>query len=251
VSCQELRATLAVFLDGELDAAAHAEVERHLAGCASSAAVAAEERAFRSVFRHRSLRFAAPPALAERLADTVRARAELAGRRMLPREWLAVAALVTIAAAVGSLVTRLAFAPSADRVLAGEVLSSHLRSLSAGHLADVTSSDQHTVKPWFAGKLDFSPTVTDLAGEGFPLAGGRLDVLAGRPVAALVYHRRLHVINVFTWPAASDRDAAPDAESLKGYNLVRWTHGGMRFWAVSDLERGELVRFSRLLAGSL
>ncbi|HUK14234.1 MAG TPA: anti-sigma factor [Thermoanaerobaculaceae bacterium] len=249
MTCAELRAVLATYLDGELDAPASAEVERHLAGCAACAALVAAERSLRAAFRDPALRYAAPPELAGAIGPALRSRAGAGERRPLAWTRLAMAAALLIAAAIGSLATRLALAPSADRVLAADVLSSHLRSLAGDHLADVASSDQHTVKPWFAGRLDFSPTVTDLAAEGFPLAGGRLDVLAGHPVAALVYRRRLHVINLYTWPAPSGGGRAPEAESIRGYNLVRWAHGGMEFWAVSDLERQELAHFAGLLIG--
>ncbi len=119
----------------------------------------------------------------------------------------------------------------------------------AGHLVDVVTSDQHTVKPWFNGKLDFSPLVKDLTSQGFGLTGGRLDYLGQAPAAALVYRRRQHVINLFTWPAASsDRSSSGmETQSLRGYNLMHWTDAGMTFWAVSDLNAGELGEFARAL----
>jgi anti-sigma factor RsiW len=135
--------------------------------------------------------------------------------------------------------------PSTQEILAQQVLSSHIRSLMPQHLTDVSSSDQHTVKPWFNGRLDFSPPVADFAKEGFPLVGGRLDYVDNRPVAALVYGRRKHFINVFVWPSASKIDAGTKDMTLQGYNLVQWTKSGMTYWVVSDLSKSELDEFVR------
>jgi anti-sigma factor RsiW len=115
------------------------------------------------------------------------------------------------------------------------------------HLTDVASSDQHTVKPWFNGRIDLSPPVTDLAAQGYPLVGGRLDYLNRRPVAALVYKRHQHVINLFVMPAEGGVVPANAAASLNGYNLRHWREGALRFWAVSDLNAAELEEFERLV----
>jgi anti-sigma factor RsiW len=129
--------------------------------------------------------------------------------------------------------------------LEAELVGNHVRALMASHLTDVASTDQHTVKPWFQGKLNYSPPVRDLAQDGFPLVGGRLDYVSGRPVAALVYRRRGHMINLFVWPDAGTR--SPDAAARQGYNLVRWNSGGMAFSAISDLDINELRAFAELM----
>ncbi|MGC2520358.1 MAG: anti-sigma factor, partial [Burkholderiales bacterium] len=136
--------------------------------------------------------------------------------------------------------------PGEEERLAQDVLASHVRSTLGNHLIDVASSDQHTVKPWLSGKLNFSPPVMDLSGQGFELAGGRLDYVAERPVAVLVYKRRQHVVDVFVWPAAGD--SARRSASQRGFNLVHFARGGMNYWAVSDLDANELADFAQLLA---
>ena len=140
--------------------------------------------------------------------------------------------------------------PSSDELLTQHVVASHIRSLIVNHLADVRSTDEHTVKPWFNGKLDFSPPVDDLAKQGFPLIGGRLDYLNNRPVAALVYQRDKHVINIFVWPSNRTRQTSESITKQQGYNVIRSTRSGMNFWTVSDLERSQLEKFVELLNAS-
>ncbi len=131
-----------------------------------------------------------------------------------------------------------------------EVVAAHVRSLmTPGHLNDVASTDQHTVKPWFAGRLDFAPPVRDLAASGFPLAGGRLDYIDGRPVAALTYKRRLHAVNLFVWPV-SEPDTPPVSTSVNGYSVAHWTRGSMRYWAVSDAAPGEVASFAQAMTSA-
>jgi anti-sigma factor RsiW len=136
--------------------------------------------------------------------------------------------------------------PSAEERIEQEVVSSHIRSLMVDHLEDVASTDQHTVKPWFNGKLDFSPAVLDLSQEGFPLVGGRLDYLKDRPVAALVYQRQKHIINLFTWPSSSHIATETKMTTRQGYHVLHWTQSDMNCWAVSDLNPVELKEFAGL-----
>jgi anti-sigma factor RsiW len=199
-------------------------------------------------------RYEAPRALRERLGAALNKADSLSGTpprqgfwALLQSQWrgLGVAFACGVIASVA--VSVFYAAPGEEERLSQEVVGGHVRSLMVAHLADVASSDQHTVKPWFNGKLDFSPPVHDLAKEGFPLVGGRLDYLNERPVAALVYRRKQHTINLFVWPSSST--AAHDVKLLsrQGFNMTEWSESGMQYWAVSDLNSGELQTFTQLL----
>ena len=164
---------------------------------------------------------------------------------MWPWRWLGVAAsLAFVALMLWRLVPNLPGSSIDDR-LTQELIAGHVRSLMVSHLTDVPSSDQHTVKPWFEGKLDFSPPVSDVTEQGFPLLGGRLDYLGNRPVAALVYRHQQHVINLFIWPAAQEEDVRERTLTRQGYQLIHWVKAGMSYWAVSDLNARELHNFVR------
>ncbi|WP_245928254.1 anti-sigma factor family protein [Bosea psychrotolerans] len=169
-------------------------------------------------------------------------------RRGIKTELLKQAAALLIACLLSSLTTWWILTGSTrDSLLTQDLLSAHLRSLLQDSPIQVASSDAHTVKPWFAGKVDFSPEVRDLAAQGYPLLGGRLDTIAGRRVGALVYKRRLHVINVFAWTAGDVSDVAPSLSTRSGYNILKWTRSGVSYAAVSDLESLELQRLPELL----
>jgi len=160
----------------------------------------------------------------------------------------AMAATVAAVAVVSWKGALLTASPAADDELAGQVTTAHIRSLIAeGHLHDVLSTDRHTVKPWFSGKLDFAPPVEDFADAGLPLTGGRLDYLAGRPVAALTYAHQKHVVNLFVWPAQTSRDVSPVALSRQGYSMEHWTAGGMNYWLVADVEPRQLVSLANVI----
>ncbi|MDM0076944.1 anti-sigma factor [Variovorax sp. J2P1-59] len=202
------------------------------------------------LIRREATRHAPPAALAERiLADLRKADVQEPVRR--PRRpaawrWLQAVTLFGAGAATAwGIALSLLVVPAQD-LMSESITDSHVRSLMGSHLADVLSSERHTVKPWFAGKLDFSPPVIDLAAEGLPLVGARLDYIGGRPVAALVYQSGQHIINLFVWPASADKPAAPRLLTRRGYNLVHWSEGGMQAWAVSDLNASELQAFATL-----
>ena len=162
----------------------------------------------------------------------------------VPYRWLAIAASLLLFASVIWNIALLRSRVSPEELLAANIVSSHVRSLAGTHLLDVPSSDQHTVKPWFNGKLDFSPNVKDPAADGFPLTGGRLEYLDGHPVAALVFERRKHIINLFTWPSSGSEGGSQFTRN--GYHMIQWTQAGMTYWAVSDLNEAELRQFVEL-----
>ena len=248
MNCQQVQALIHAHHDGELDAANTLQVDQHLADCPPCFALSRNLGAVRAVLHDDALRFRAPAELRRKirttLADATRATEDAT---RVQRPWWRIA---LAAAALTAVFFAFQFWPSRseDRLLA-EITSSHVRSLMAAHLTDVASGDQHTVKPWFDGKLDFAPPVKDLRDSGFPLLGGRLDYLAARPVAALVYSRQKHLINLFVWPE-TQADAAPRAAERNGYHLIRWSAQGMIFCAVSDLNEKELMDFARLLSGA-
>jgi anti-sigma factor RsiW len=248
MDCTRIRSLVSPYIDGEL-AAEKAEVERHLEGCEACRALVEGERRVSVAVRHHGERFRAPAHLKARILSEVERRSRRSGwsdLRMLGTGWnpVALAASLVLAVMLSSGATVAYLSRSAEESkapLVQEVVSGQIRSLMADHLSDVASSDQHTVKPWFNGKLDFSPPVIDLTSEGFPLVGGRLDYLDHRQVAALVYRHRQHIINVFIWPEGGEE--APKAAAQQGYNLLYFKHGGMEYWAVSDLNPTDLKEF--------
>jgi len=251
MDCTNAQTLLDGYLDGELDPVRNLEIEDHLHGCAHCSQIYGDRQVIRSALKTDSFYFKAPADLQKRIQRSVRqaAKAE-APTRWLSWSWLRVAAPLAAAALVVLMLVPFFGGPSSDELLTQDVVASHIRSLMVNHLADVRSMDEHTVKPWFNGKLDFSPPVSDLAKQGFPLIGGRLDYLNNRPVAALVYQRDKHVINVFVWPADNSGQTGGPIKTLQGYHVIRWASSGANFWVVSDLEQNQLGKFTDLLKSS-
>jgi anti-sigma factor RsiW len=243
VDCTVDRHLLEAYLDGELGFERALEVEAHLASCRVCSVEVQSWKEIRVSMQDSALYYRAPAQLEERVRNLLpqKARTE---RMAWFQPWIwggAGAAFATAVLLLAFVMTRPA-APSAGQ----EVVASHVRSLMADHLMDVVSTDQHTVKPWFDGKLDFAPPVQDFAADGYPLAGGRLDYLENRKVAVLIYHRALHIINLYIWPAQDDGSSTMHVRTIQGYNIVLWKKNGFEFRAVSDLNAAELGDFARL-----
>jgi mycothiol system anti-sigma-R factor len=249
VGCELTHTVLHGYMDGELDAARAADFERHLISCADCVAVLEANESVRSSVQRAGLYERAPKALRQKVQAQVNGTTQpvvLPIRNPAPWRWLAIAAAVLLALFLGWRLPSL-LPGSGENALASAVVDAHLRSLQPGHLEDVQSTDQHTVKPWFDGKLDFAPPVQDFVNQGFPLQGGRLDVIRGRTVAVLVYARRKHLVNVFVWPT-TEADSEPLSGSQLGYHWIDWRKGGMEMYAVSDVSRDDLAELQRLLA---
>ncbi len=258
------------YLDGELDPITSQAIEQHLPDCPNCEQRYMANRALIHAIGSAMPYHKAPTELRERIQSSL--REEIAERPMrnigrdvqplFPRRqpgprtvlfgtswnWLALAATIVFAAIIGWNLLPGLQRPDAEQFLATQLIASHVRSLMANHLTDVASSDQHTVKPWLDAKLDFAPSVVDLSQQGFPLIGGRLDYLDNRPVAALVYQRRKHFINLFVWPAAPDATRTPKIITRQGYQLLHWVDSDFDYWAVSDVNVNDLQTFKEQFA---
>ena len=265
MNCEEATRLMDGYLDGELDPITSQTIEHHLRECDKcDQAYKAHALLIRSI-SNKTPYYKAPAGLRERIQSSLREGIAERSPRSVSRDipslfqskpserravlfgtqwnWLALAAAIVLAAIIAfNLVPRLQ-RPGADQLLATQLIASHVRSLMANHLTDVASSDQHTVKPWLDAKLDFAPPVVDLGSDGFPLVGGRLDYLDNRPVAALIYGRRKHFINLFVWPAGSSTIGATNAMSREGYQLLHWVDSDFNYWAVSDVNSNDLQTF--------
>jgi anti-sigma factor RsiW len=252
LSCQRAQELIHGYLDGELDLARSLEVEQHMHECEICTRAYRSQTTLHSSFKNDSLYYTAPEKLKRRVQSSLRKEIKSeVSRRAFGWRWLTVGASLAFMLLIGVVVWRLvprSISPSGDELLAQEVVSDHVRSLQmSGHLTDVLSSDQHTVKPWFDGKVDFAPPVKDFASQDFRLYGGRLEYLNNRAVATLIYQRRLHYINLYIWPAEQAGATGEVAIQRHGYNLIHWTSSGMNYWAISDLNSVELHEFARLL----
>ncbi len=250
MNCELRGISLHGYLDGELDAVRAAEFERHLEGCSECLAELEAQEALRASLKQAQLRERAPADLRKKVVKSL-PKAARAGGFALSLSWqrLAVAAAVVLLAGfAGWRVVGERLDVAGERLMAAEIVDAHVRSLQPGHLSDVISTDQHTVKPWFNGKVDFAVPVRDFTDEGFPLQGGRLEVIDGRTVAALIYGRRKHEVNLFVWPVSAAGDEAARASGLRGYQLIRWRKGGMEYWLVSDLALPDLENLQKLVA---
>jgi anti-sigma factor RsiW len=241
MTCEETRLLVHALIDGELDAGHASEVEAHVASCPGCTAQLRDYRVMRQALAAPALRHQAPAALRARIEAALPSpRAAVVGSRRSLLKGLAMGSVLSGALAA-SLVVFVVSKEEDQRIL-GDVVSAHLRSLQGDHLIDVQSSDQHTVKPWFNGRLDVAPPVIDLTAQGFTLIGGRVDYVDARPVAAIVYKRRAHVINLFVAQLMGPERGAT-IEQVQGFNIWRWTRSDLGFWAVSDINAEELQEF--------
>jgi anti-sigma factor RsiW len=250
MNCQQLEKLIHAYQDGELDITSAVNVEEHIGECAKCENRAKNLRTLSRSLRNEGLRFQMCPGFQQRMQSTL-AQAQMAEEEAAPAQrgrfsqaagWM-VAAVLAIMGLIAALAPH--GGSGSDHQLVADLTANHVRSLMASHLMDVASTDRHTVKPWFDGKVEFAPPVKDLKEAGFPLLGGRLDFVDGHPAAALVYGRQKHIINLFVWPAQAGASGAPQSQEKDGYHLVRWISGGMNLWAVSDLNAQELEEFAQ------
>jgi anti-sigma factor RsiW len=243
--CEEVRPLIHSYLDGELDFVRSVDIDQHLDICDTCARMHQGGIELRFSVREQVPYFSAPPALARRVRLMVREQTLKEPKAVsLPWGWLAAGATFAV---VVALTAMMVFEPSHEQLLAQEIIAGHVRSLMADHITDTAWSDYKAVTPWFVERLGFAPPVDDFAAQGFPLVGCRLDYVDGRRVAALVYQRRLHYINLFVWPSTDRRSEKVLQEKRAGYNLLHWSRDGMTFWAVSDLGNDEMQALAHLL----
>jgi anti-sigma factor RsiW len=248
MTCEEAEILLHALIDGELDAGHARDVETHVATCPRCTAQLAAYREMSRQVKAADLHYTAPLSLRRRIEASLPQPQAAPNRRSVLRGFAMGSALSAIAATgLFAIVLR----HDDEQRITSEVVSAHLRSLQAGHLTDVISTDQHTVKPWFNGKLDVSPPVVDLTSQGFTLIGGRLDYLDAREIGAVVYRRRQHIINLFVAQTSNTERRAARMENIQGFNIRIWSEQGMNFWAVSDIAPDELTEFGEKFESTL
>ena len=239
---------LQAYFDGELDASAVLEVERHLQGCTDCAALLADLEATRQLIRRDARYHRAPTALRESIVASLDREEGVQppppGRLRHSWRFLSGAASGAGVTALAAMLVFFLAVPRPDP-LAGDLMNAHLRSLMSDHLIDVASSDRHTVKPWFAGHTDVSPPAADFAKEGYKLIGGRADYVDGHRAAVVVYRHGLHIVNVFAWAASAEK--LPAEATLKGYHIACWKSADLDYCAVSDTGMDELLDLVRLI----
>jgi anti-sigma factor RsiW len=240
---ESIRELLHAYVDGELDLANARETERHLESCADCRGIEKAIRDLHSTLSGDATAYRASAHLRRNVRAALRREAKASRKTLSP--WLMFATGAAFAAVVLGFVLFQTTRTARTDAIVDQVVANHVRSLLAAQLVDVVSTDQHTVKPWFDGKIDFAPEVRDLATNGFPLVGGRLDYLDGKTVAALVYHRNKHPINLFITPATTNQSRSATVTTRRGYNVLVWTNKGMNYWAVSDLNQAELREFAQ------
>ena len=253
MNCEECREFIDAYIDNELDAAAAIAVRHHLRECDACAQFLEARKALRALLDNPELRFDVPNSLHARVLSALpvapaKPEERIRKRFVLPWFSVPVALAAVLVVLFGLALLQHGWVPGRSRggTLVAQVISGHIRSLLATHLLDVSSTDQHTVKPWFAGKLEFSPPVQDFSQRGFSLIGGRLDYLGNREVAALVYRRNKHIINLFIWPSQPGHAGPMQSFAENGYNVLHWDQGGFSFWAVSDVRMEDLRAFAEL-----
>jgi anti-sigma factor RsiW len=238
--CRESEVLVHALIDGELDAGHARELEAHLDDCSRCASRLRACRQLRHAVAAAPLRLATPLALRRRLEAAPAAAARIVTRRSALRSVVMGSAL---SAALAATLVVAVMRPDHEQQLFGELITAHVRSLQGGHLTDVRTSDRHSVKPWFNGKVAVAPPVVDLAAQGFPLIGGRLDYIDGKAVASIVYRRQAHVINLFVAPAAAEERRQAELVTIQGFNIRCWVAQGLEFFAVSDVAAEELQKF--------
>ena len=251
MNCTQARNCMHGYLDREIDPVTAAAIEEHLHACAGCAKAYSTQTALHAAVKQHAAYYTAPDALAARIRAGINTTDEKPTRKNILRwPWFPLAAAVAATAIITWTTAIQLGTGSRNERIGEEVVAGHARAMLTNHLTEVASSDQHTVKPWLRSKLDFSPPVTDLTTAGFPLVGGRLDYVNQRPVAALVYRHRQHVIDLFVWPDAQAGPSAMQASSKQGFNMLSWSSAGMVFWAISDLNAADIRTFAETYASA-